>query len=360
MENETYLSDLVGQSEVKKRLLIYKKSFEKKNQLPFILFSASRGAGKTKFIREFRQTLRKSDGCTPPIMEVNGAAIKSADSFFDQIYPVWDQNQAVLFIDEVHEIPDKLAQILLTVLEKDSNPVRRVTFEHREQGPIDYTFDFRRISFVCATTDHQKLPKPLLDRLTQVSLGEYSKEDLFEIFLLNLNCKVSDHIHEDIKRVFRGHPRACVELAEELDHYASAHGITYINLDHWRDFCNTMGIHPYGLNNAEMQIIKVLGERRSCSLNAIAAATGFSKQVIQQEYEYALLHKGLIDIDGKRMLTSKGTNLYLSEFVRNEEEAVPEPVVEQAPVTTVETPVERVMRITEQSTGEGNHPLYRR
>lgn len=355
MEQKEYLPNIIGQNSVKNRLRIYKQSYSKTGRLPFILFTASRGSGKTKFIREFRSTLKNQNGDTPPIMEVNAAAIKNADSFFDQIYPVWTNNNAVLFLDECHELPDKLCQIFLSILDKDPNPVRRVTYEHREMGPVDYDFDFRKIGIVMATTDAQKLPAPLLDRLTEISIGSYSEDDLFKIFQKNLNCNVSEHITRKIKSVFRGHPRACVELAEELDHYADAHSLTYINREHFDDFCNVMGIHPFGLNNAEMQIIKVLGERGSCSLNSISAATGYSKSVIQQKYEYSLLHKGLIDIDGKRMLSSKGRELYLSEFASvDDNDAAPTPT-SVAPKRTAE--VERVLATAKEI--NNTHPLYK-
>lgn len=351
--NQNYLNNLIGQESLKNRLNIYRKSYEKTSRLPFILFSGAKGNGKTKFVREFRSTLKNPNGDTPPIMEVNAAVIKNADSFFDQIYPIWTNEKAVIFIDECHELPDKLCQIFLSILDKDPNPVRRVTYEHREMGPVDYEFDFRKIGIVMATTDAQKLPEPLLDRLTEISIGSYSEDDLFKIFQKNLNCNVSEHITRNIKSVFRGHPRACVELAEELDHYADAHSLTYINREHFDDFCDVMGIYPFGLNNAEMQIIKVLGRRGSCSLNSISAATGYSKFVIQQKYEYSLLHKGLIDIDGKRMLTSLGRDFYLSLTAPKAEETVESK--EEEPIREV---VRQVQQVAATSFNSDSNPLF--
>lgn len=361
-----YLPQIIGQESLKKRLEIYSASYKEKGKLPFLFFDAQRGAGKTKIIREWRKTLENRNGDTPPIMEANAASIKNAEDFFSQIFPVWDNQNAILFIDEAHNLPDDLEQILLTALERDPNPVRRVTFNHREQGPVDYTFDFRRMSIIMATTDAQKVANPLRDRLTSVSIARYSNEDLFKIFEMNLTCQVSKEIKKEIMFVFRGHPRACVELAEELDHFAEAHGKTYINRDLFLEFCNTMDIHPYGLNGAEMEIVRILGERGACSLTAISSATGHSKQAIQQNYEDALLNKGLMDIDSKRMLTSKGRELYLSHFVGVSEEVPVEAEdtlleSKQKPVEEEETPVQVIKRAEEAINGMAiKNPLYRR
>lgn len=336
---ENYLPNIIGQAELKQRLDIYRRSFEQQNKLPFLIFTGGKGNGKTKLIREFRQTLRKNNGDTPPIMEVNGAAVKSAESFLQSYYPHWINNNAVLFIDEAHNIPSELQELFLTILEKDPNPVRRITYTHREEGEVDYEFDFRKISIVFATTDQQKLKKALLDRLTKISIQPYSTKNLFDIFQLNCKTRTSDEISGDIVKVFRGHPRACVELAEELDHFASAKGVTYINKPLWDEFCLIMGIYQYGLNDAELKIIKLLGERQKQSLNAIAASTGFSRSVIQNEYEAALLGKGLIDIDGKRMLTKLGRELYLS--ITNPTKDVEQEVVEDK--TTKEKPVQEIV-----------------
>ena len=262
----------------------------------------------------------------------------------------------MLFLDECHNLPDDLEQVFLTALERSDDPVRRVTVNLREEGPTDFTIDLRKMSVVMATTDPQKMASPLLDRLTKLTIGSYSNEDLYKIFNLNLKCQVSEHIKQEVLFVFRGHPRACVELADELDHFAEAKGKTYINRELFLEFCETMDIHPYGLDSSEMEVIKILGERGQCSLQQLASATGHSKQVIQQKYEDALLNKGLMDIDGKRRLTSLGRQLYLSHFVNPDSVSRPEPKTEEAT-----TPVEVVQEVqrTIDATRIQN-PLYGR
>lgn len=313
----SYLSQIVGQESVKSRLEIYTNSFVKTGQLPFLLFKAAKGSGKTKVIREFRKTLihPNGNGQAIPILEVNCATIKDPEAFFNTIYPMWTNHGAFLFLDECHNLPIKIQEIFLTVLEKDPNPVRRITFNHKDNGEVDYEFDFTRISIGFATTDHQKVLAPLLDRLSGITLAEYSKDELMTIFKKNVNVKVSDHILQEITNVFRGNARYCVKLAEELDCYAKSKGLSYVNIDNWKDFCKVMGIFNGGLDDAEILILKVLGSCGACSLQALSAKTGFSRAVIQKEYELALLNKGLLEIDGKRMLTAQGNKYFLEHLV---------------------------------------------
>lgn len=306
-----YLNEIVGQEAVKTRLAIYKDSYKTNGILPFLCFVGGRGAGKTKLIREFRKTLVREDGSRPPVLEVNCASIKSMGAFFEQIYDKWVDNGAVLFADELHNLPIKLQEIFLTVLDKDPNPVRRVMIDFGD-GMEEYLFDFTQISFIGATTDHQKLCGPLDDRLTTISLAPYNSEELLQIFKYNLTgVEICNKTIPLIKDVFRGHPRHCVEIAEDLQKYSAAKSLSKITEDSWHEFCKIMGIHAHGFNEAEIHIVRVLGEKgNEASLEAIAASTGYSKSVIRTRYEHALLSRGILEISGKRILTRTGREFY--------------------------------------------------
>lgn len=311
-----YLENIiVGQTNAKNKLEVYKNSFSKSGRLPFLLIAGARGGGKTKLTREFHRTLNRPNGSTPPLIEVNAAAIKNTDQFFSTWYPMWRNNKAVLFIDEVHNLDAKLSELFLTILEKDPNPVRRIRVESREMGEQEFIFDFSEQSIVFATTDQQKLGGPLKDRLTQITLAEYDDEELYTIFKMNLRCAFDESLKDEIISVFRGHPRSCVELAETLDHYADGTS-SFIFKKEWNDFRKIMGVHDYGFNEAELTIIKALGENRSCSLNQLAALTNFSRSVIQNDYEKHIMRKGMLDIDGKRRLTVKGNEFYVKTFIK--------------------------------------------
>lgn len=303
------MKDIIGQTSAKLKLGIYRDAYSKTGRLPFLLVTGERGGGKTNLSRKFRKSLRRPDGSTPPIMEVNAASIKNMQIFATSLFPIWRDNKAILFIDECHEIPKQVMTYLLTILEKDKNPVRRVTYNDREMGEIELMFDFTQMGIIMGTTDQQKLPEPLLDRMTEVSLVPYSDDELYEIFNLNLpkGVVIHDSMKQGICRTFRGHPRDAVARAEQIGDFLASKGAIAFSPALLSEFKHAMGVYDYGLNAAEIRILRALEANRSpMSLQALSASTGYSRGVIQQRYEKTLMAKGLMDIDGQRVIKQKG------------------------------------------------------
>lgn len=305
METNKIFDECIGQDSVKRTLSLYIDAYKETNRLPFINLTTQKGGGKSFFARKFREGLRRKDGSTPPILEVNGQTIKNIDAFFEQVYPVWVSNNAFLFIDEGHNIPKPLQQIFLSVFDVKKNPHRQVEYEG-----VPYEFDFSKISFCMATTDQQKLAEPLRDRLRDICFEEYQSDELYEIFENNLEYYLDIDIpaKERIISVFRGNPRDSVVKAHDLSTFCSAKKIKKITSVIFDEFCKIMGINPFGLNHSEMGIIKALALRGRMSLTNIASVTGFERSAIQRDYEQMLVKKNLMKIDGKRELTAEGVN----------------------------------------------------
>jgi Holliday junction resolvasome RuvABC ATP-dependent DNA helicase subunit len=309
METNSTFDDCIGQESVKRTLSLYIDAYKETNRLPFVNLTTQKGGGKSFFARKFREGLERKDGSRPPILEVNAQTIKNAESFFEQIYPVWVSNNAFLFLDEGHNIPKPLQQIFLSVFDVKKNPVRTVEYEG-----VPYEFDFDKISFCMATTDQQKLAEPLRDRLRDICFEEYESKDLYEIFQNNMEHWLDIDIpaKERIISLFRGNPRDAVVKANDLCLFASAKKLKKITLDICDSFCSVMGINPFGLNHSEMTILKALALRGKMSLTNIASVTGFERSAIQRDYEQMLVKKNLMKIDGKRELTADGI-----KFVRD-------------------------------------------
>ena len=298
--------EAIGQESVKRTLSIYIEAYAKTDRLPFLNLTTGKGGGKTFFARLFREALRRKDGTKPPMLEINGQSIRNATSFFEQVYPVWIQHNAFLFIDEGHNIPVDLQQIFLSVLNVDKNPIRTV-----EHDGVPYSFDFNRLTFCMATTDQQKLADPLRDRLRDIAFEEYKVEELFEIFYDNLEfaANIDSSAKEDIVSSFRGTPRDAVVKADDLKTFVAARDFKNVTKEVWNEFCDTMGVRKYGLTSSELTIVRALGERGSMTLTGLASVTGFQRGAIQRDYEAMLVKKNLMKIDTKRELTAKGLEL---------------------------------------------------
>lgn len=303
MQINTAFDDAIGQESVKRTLSVFIDSYRETDRLPFLNLTTQKGGGKTFFARKFREALRRSDGTRPPMLEINGKTIRNARSFFEQVYPLWVEHRAFLFIDEGHNIPKDLQEIFLTALNVDKNPVRTVT---TDDGT--FQFDFTQLSLCMATTNQEKLCEPLRDRLRDIAFEEYKASELFRIFKSNLDSDViiEDEVENDIISVFRGNPRDAVVKAEDTTTFAKATNTQKINKKIWAQICEAMGINPMGLSNSEIQIVKTLKERGPMTLNGLSSVTGYQKQAIQRDYEQILIKKNLLEVDVKRKLTEKG------------------------------------------------------
>ena len=303
MEINKIFKEAIGQESVKRTLSVFIDSYKATNRLPFINLTTQKGGGKTFFARKFREALERPDGTRPPMLEINGKTIRNARAFFEQVYPLWVEHSAFLFIDEGHNIPKDLQEIFLTALNVDKNPVRTVT---TEEGT--FTFDFSKLSLCMATTNQEKLCEPLRDRLRDISFEDYSGEELYKIFESNLEKKVQidPATKQEIVSVLRGNPRDAVVKAQDAQTYASATKLKVFTKTVWSEFCVAMGVNPMGLSNSELQIVKTLKERGAMTLNGLSSVTGYQKQAIQRDYEQILVRKNLLEIDVKRKLTRQG------------------------------------------------------
>jgi Holliday junction resolvasome RuvABC ATP-dependent DNA helicase subunit len=70
-----------------------------------------------------------------------------------------------------------------------------------------------------------------------------------------------------------------------------------------------LGILPEGLTSIEWRILNILRRDGRSSLQSLCAKTGLSRSSLQREHENYLLSKGLMEIDGQRVITKKGNDL---------------------------------------------------
>lgn len=319
MNDDNFMSNVIGQETLKRKFSIYADSFKQTGVNPFFCFTAPRGYGKTFMINEYVKELTDPQGRERPLIEVNASVIKNIDTFVDIWYAKMRDDNAALFIDECHMLPAKVQAMLLTVCNKSTNPVRRFRYDRRNVGEVPVLFDFREYCMFFATTDIQKLDGALQDRFTKLTIAPYSEEELYLIFEQKLNemdgeLSISAEIKDEIIGVLRGHPRSSFEMAESIMHFAHATGASYINQKVWDNFRHAMGIHDYGLNDTELQIVQIIGTYGAQTLNDLSAKTECTRSALQQEFELMLKKKNLLTIDGKRMLTEKGHSLFRKLF----------------------------------------------
>jgi Holliday junction resolvasome RuvABC ATP-dependent DNA helicase subunit len=306
MTPDKYFPDLIGQYAVKKKLSFYLEAFAKTKVCPFLLLLGAKGLGKTEFAKAFAKNLYNDDGDRRTFLELNCSTIKNNEQFFEQIFlPIIADNEITVLFDECHALPLDLTMAFLTVF--NTEKTSRKNFEWNEQT---FEFNFKRQTFIFATTESDKIFPPLKDRLTVVDFEPYNAQELGAILeLCTPDVTFAEGCIEKIATTVRNNARSAVMRAKEISLYCGAKENFHFTLDNFTELSDSVGILPRGITFTEKQILEVLNNCGSCTLTGLAAKLGLSKTALQRDHELYLLGKSFIEIDGKRKITKTGMEL---------------------------------------------------
>ena len=298
----TEFPDIIGQSNAKRVLDFFCNGFKQTSIMPHLMFVAPKGCGKTLMAKAVARRL-KSINNDKKYFEINCSTIKNVKQFFNQlVIPFMQDRDATILFDECSEIPKDVTMALLTIL--NPNPENQTSFSYE-----DYTvdFDFRRLSFMFATTETQSVFHALMDRLERVDLEEYTLEEMGKIVKLNLEIDIEPKALEDIASVLRGNARAGQKMAQKIESYCEQYDKKVFKNSDWQELSRILSIYPLGLNITEIILLNILKDNKDCSLTNLSAKTGISKQAVQRDFEIYLQKHSLMDITtAGRNITAKG------------------------------------------------------
>lgn len=319
--NETLFKDIVGQDKPKKELGFYLDSYMRTRMIPNMMIVAPKGQGKTTIARELAKGLVQFDDDgrvmevpskldpavlkpkRKPFVEVNCSTLKSVKQFINGlVIPYVQDKDVTLLFDEASEIPRDVTMALLTIL--NPNPENRTTFSLDEYV---CDFDFRRQTFLFATSEIQKVFHALADRLERITLEEYSNAHLAAIVQKGIpNVECTDNVLLDVATVLRGNARAAQKMAGKITAYLK--GLTAFTPKDWFNLRDVLSIYPLGLNSMEIQILRFLAQNTTgTSLTGLSAKTGMSRESLQKDAELYLQKHNLMEITTTgRIITAKG------------------------------------------------------
>lgn len=297
---------LVGQHSVKKKLGFYLEAYNSTSIVPFLNFVGAKGLGKTEFAREFGRNILNAEGNKRTFVEINSSTVKGVSQFFEQIYlPFILDKEVTVFFDEAHALPKEVVMVFLSIFNTEDGSEK--TIIHKETA---YIFDFKKHSFLFATTESDKIFAPFKDRLITIDFDNYSQEDLSQIFLNNLqNITFAPDALEYISSTFRGNARNCVQRVKDIQFYSVSRNVNHFSMTEIKDLCDTLGILPQGCTQIEWRILNILRKEGRQSLQGLSARTGLSRSSIQKDHENYLLSRGYMEIDIQRVITAKGCAL---------------------------------------------------
>ena len=309
-KKDTPFSNVVGQDAAKKRLNFFLQSYRNDGIVPHVMLVAPKGAGKTLMAKSFARNLL-FNGKPKPLLEINCASIKNLASFInDVIAPYCVDENITLFMDECSELPKDVTMSLLTMLNPNKDNMN--VFNYKD---FSWTVDFRKITFLFATTEAQDIFHALMDRCERIDLQEYTHEELAEIVKIAAeDIKFSnDNLVKEIASTLRGSGREAFKMARKLSDYCKNRKKKTFNKKDWLILRQILDILPLGISRIELQLMRILLRERYCRLTNLAAKMGLTRACIQKDGEIFLQKNDLIEIDPKgRTLTKEGKELLVN------------------------------------------------
>jgi Holliday junction resolvasome RuvABC ATP-dependent DNA helicase subunit len=318
---------LIGQTKAKRKLSFHLDNFDATKVLPHMMFIAPKGCGKTMLAKAVGRNLYSAEptektsidsfgdrhsveipaGKAPKrFLEINCSSIKSVPQFVEGLLMerILNKEVTVLF-DEAHMLPTDVTMFLLTALNPTADNFNTMTYDEHT-----FDFNFRRQTFMFATTEAHKIFHALIDRCDRIDMEEYTLSELGKIVQLNLGNKemeADSEVLEDISSVLRGNARAAQKMANDMKNYLSRAKKKTFDAGDWAKLKHALGIMPLGLNDIEIQIMKALRQRKNCSLTNIAAKIGMTTECIRRDFEMYLQKQNLMNIGtGGRSLSKEG------------------------------------------------------
>lgn len=327
MDTELF-KDVVGQYEAKKKLGFFLDAYKSVRQIPNMLLVAPKGNGKTFLANQIAKGLYEYDDDGQPVMvpskvnpdemkhkrktfiTINCASLKNVKNFFQDVIAqhVSDRN-VTLFLDECSELSRDIVFALLTILNPSIS--NRTTYSFQD---FVFNFDFKKQSFLFATSEPNKVYAPLADRLESIQLEEYTYSNLATILRRGtLGVEYEDGVDEEIATTLRGSARSAQLMATKVLSYLR--GSKVFMAEDWNALKEVLSIKPLGLTAIEINALRSLAAHSGGStLTALSARTGMSRASLQHGIETYLLKHDLISIEAivGRRITRKGLDILAS------------------------------------------------
>jgi len=294
---------IIGQEKVKRKLSFYLDGQHKTLLSPHLLFVAPRGSGKTLLAQTYASQLLNSEGKKRKLITINCSTLTSLKSFVNDVcIPYVSGKEISILFDEASEIPIAVRMALLTILNPNRENRNEFTYDD-----VTIEFDFKKVTFLFATTEAHKIFHALIDRLERIDLEEYSNDDLAMIVQKNVDAPIDRDAMEEVKKVLRGNARKATQMANHICLYLSSCNKQAFMMRDWVDFKNKLGINALGLTPMEIKILKILSEKSLTTLTNLSAKTQMSRQSLQRDTENYLQKLNLMEIAATgRKITSQG------------------------------------------------------
>ncbi len=282
-----FASHMVGQERAREQVALMLEAAEARDsRVPSMLFRGPAGHGKTTLAQAVAEAIGGS------MAVALGANLQHPGALNRTILTATapdedgDVQPCVVFIDEIHRASAAALETLYSVIEEGVALLSTGGGSHARQ----IRFEVPNVVVVGATTEPQKLPRPLIDRMAAVELVPYTQAEGAAIAKKRLHGRPADYL--DVALRGRLNPRLIIALCERALDYETVEGA----ID-WEEVYRITGVGPRGLTDLDRQTLAAMRytfDSSPVGLGSLASALGISPAQLAADVEPWLVKLGLI------------------------------------------------------------------
>ena len=296
-----FLSDYIGQSQIKKNLNIFMQAAKnRKETIEHLLFYGPPGLGKTTLSNVIANEMDVN------IKTTSGPAIEKSGDLASIISNLKEGD--ILFIDEIHRLKTNMEEILYSAMEDYVLDL----VVGKGPGARSMRIKIPNFTLIGATTKIGSLSSPLRDRFGNImKLKFYSTQEMEEIIKRSaklLNMKIQNEALTQIAKSARSTPRIANRLLKSIRDFAEVKNEKNISKNIVEDTFNSLGVDQLGLDDTDREVLETIIHKFDggpVGISTLAAATAEEKETIEEVYEPYLLQLGFIKRSPRGRIVTK-------------------------------------------------------